>query len=54
MCDYSDAYIVAKGKFTVTNPNNNAYDKKIAFKNNVLFTSSILKINNILIDNAEV
>ena len=26
-CDYSDAYTVVKGKFTFTNPNNNAYDK---------------------------
>ena len=53
MCDYSHVYIVAKGKITVTNPNNNAYDKKIAFKNNALFTSCILKTNNTLIDNAE-
>ena len=27
--------------------------KKLAFKNNAPFTSSILKINNTLIDNAE-
>ena len=30
LCDYSDAYIVVTGKITVTNPNNNAYDKKIS------------------------
>ena len=30
--DYSDAYAVVKGTFTVTQPNDNAYDKKIAFK----------------------
>ena len=53
MCDYSDAYIVAKGKITVTNPNNNAYDKKIALKKNAPFLSCISKINNTLIDNAE-
>ena len=44
LCDYSDAYIVVKGDITVTDPNNNAYDKKLAFKNNAPFTSCILKI----------
>ena len=54
LCDYSDAYIVVKGKIIVTNPDNDAYDKKLAFKNNVPFTSCILKIYNTLIDdNAE-
>ena len=51
--DYSDAYIVVKGKIIVTNPNNDAYDKKLAFKNNAPFVSCILKINNTLIDNAQ-
>ena len=53
LCDYSDAYIVVKGKIIVTNPNNDAYDKKLAFKNNAPFTSCVLKINNTLMDNAE-
>ena len=53
LCDYSDAYIVVKEKFTVTNPNNDAYEEKLAFKNNAPFTSCILKVNNTLIDNAE-
>ena len=53
LCDYSDAYIVVKGDITVTDPNNNAYDKKLAFKNNAPFISCILKINSTLIDNAE-
>ena len=53
LCDYSDAYIVVKGKVTVTNPNNNAYDKKLALKNNAPFLSCISKINNALNDNAE-
>ena len=48
-CDYSDAYIVVKGNITVTNPNNDAYDKKLAFKNNAPFTSCTLKTNNTLI-----
>ena len=53
LCDFSDAYIVFKGTITVTNPNNIAYDKKLALKNNASFTSCISKINNTLIDNAE-
>ena len=51
--DFSDAYIVAKGTITVTNPDNNVYDKKLAFKNNALFVSCISKINNTLIDSEE-
>ena len=53
MCDYNDVYIVVTGKITVANPNNNAYDKKLAPKNNALFFSCISKIYNTLIDNAE-
>ena len=49
----SDAHIVIKGIITVTDPNNNAYDKKLAFKNNAPFISCILNINDTLIDNAE-
>ena len=29
LCDFNDAYIVVKGTITVTNPDNNAYDKKL-------------------------
>ena len=29
LCDFSNAYIVVKGTTTVTNPDNNVYDKKI-------------------------
>ena len=53
LCDYSDEYIVVKGKIIVTNPNNNAYDKKLALKNNAPFLSCISKINNTFTDNAE-
>ena len=53
ICDCSDACIVFKGTITVANLNDNAYDKKLAFKNNVPFTSCILKINNTVSDNAE-
>ena len=37
LCDYNDAYIVVTDKITVANPNNNAYDKKLAPKNNAPF-----------------
>ena len=53
LCDYSDAYIVVKDTITVTNPDNVAYDKKLAFKNNAPFINCISKINNTLIGNAE-
>ena len=53
LCDYSDAYIVLKGKIIAATPDSDAYDKKLALKNNAPFISCILKINNTLIDNAE-
>ena len=53
LCDYSDVYIVVKETITVERQNNNAYDKKLSFKNNAPFISCITKMNNILIDNAE-
>ena len=53
LCDYSDACIVVKRTINVTDPNNNAYDKKLAFKNDAPFISCISKINNTLIDNVE-
>ena len=51
--DYSDIYIVVKATIDIADPNNNVYDKKLAFRNNAPFISSISKINNTLIDNAE-
>ena len=51
--NFSDAYIVVKRIITATDSNNNAYDKKLAFENNALFVSCILKMNNTLIDNTE-
>ena len=53
LCNYSDAYIVVKGTINFTDPNNDAHDKKLAFKNNAPFINSISKINNTLIGNAE-
>ena len=57
LCDYSDAYIPVKGTITVVNigtsetPNND--NKKVIFKNCVLFTSCISRINNTHIDDAQ-
>ena len=42
-----------KGTITVTNANNDAYGKKLGFKNNALFVSCISKISNTFIDKAE-
>ena len=39
-------YIVVTETIAVTKPNNNAYEKKLAFKNNASFNSCITKINN--------
>ena len=44
LCDYSDACIVVKRTISVIRPNNNAYDKKLAFKNNAPFISCIKKL----------
>ena len=53
LCDYSGAYIVLEGTITIAYPNDDAYDKKLAFKNNAPFISCISKINNTFNDNAE-
>ena len=57
LCNYSDAYILAKRTITVANTataeaENNA-NKKVIFKNCAPFTSCISKINNIQIDDAQ-
>ena len=55
LCDCSDAYIVVKGdiKLYMGLNNDDAYDKKFAFKNNAPFISCISKINNTLSGNVE-
>ena len=35
LCDFSDTYIVVKGKVTLTIPNDAKRNKAVAFKNNV-------------------
>ena len=58
LCDYSDAYILVKWNISVKNTAaacvdaNNAA-KNVIFKNCVLFTNCISKINNTKIDNVE-
>ena len=51
--DFSGSYIVVRGTIAATNPDNNAYDKKLPLKNNAPFVSCISKVNNTLFDNAE-
>ena len=53
LCDWEDAYNVVTGKITVTNPSNDAYDKKLALKNNAPFFSCVLRINEELIDDCQ-
>ena len=52
--DYSNAYIVVKGRIIAIGTNDaNRSNKKLTFKINAPFTSCILKINNTSIDNPE-
>ena len=53
LCDFNDAYIVAKGTITVTEPDNAKRNNVVAFKYNAPFINCISKINGVKIDNAE-
>ena len=57
LCDFSNAHIVVKGTITLTKTNGRGIihitNRFLVFKNNTPFTNCILKINNVLIDNAE-
>ena len=54
LCDYSDAYIVVKGKKSVEGDDvDKKGNKSLTFKDNTPFTSCISKINNTFINNAE-
>ena len=61
LCDYSDAYILVKGKIVVAAPGvndnaNNIRDKRsrsVILKNNAPFVSCITKINGKLIEDAD-
>ena len=58
LCDYSDAYILAKGTISVNNTAaqgaaSNNTNKKVIFKNYAPFPNFISEINNTQIDNAK-
>ena len=60
LCDYTDAYIFAKGTITVTGAGDNdaarladERDKGVIFKNCASFVKCINRINNREIDNAK-
>ena len=55
LCDYGDAYILAKGTITVNNTAAaaNNTNKKVVLKNCAQFPNCISKINNTQIDSAE-
>ena len=54
LCDYSDAYILVKGRISVIGTNAAIRrNKKLTFKNYASFRSYITQINNTFIDNAE-
>ena len=60
LCDYSDAYILVKGKITITGAGDGAAarqaderDKSVAFKNCAPFTCCKSDINNIEIDDCQ-
>ena len=58
LCNYSDAYIIVKGTITVSNTAAagtavNNTNKKVLFKNCVIFTTCITKINNTQVGYAE-
>ena len=59
LCDYSDAYILVKGKITITEGDDatarqaDERDKGVAFENCAPFTNCISEINNTKIDNCK-
>ena len=54
LCDYSDAYIIVKGRISVRGTNDaNKINKNLTFKNSVAFRSCILKFNNAFVKNRE-
>ena len=60
LCDYSDAYILVKGKITITGAGADAGARKaderakgVAFKNCAPFINCISEINNTQVDNAK-
>ena len=52
LCDYSDAYILVKGRITITGAGDER-NKGVAFKNCAPFINCISEINNTQVDNAK-
>ena len=54
LCDYADAYILVNGTITVAeNQPRERQNRPIILKNNAPFVSSITRINNELIEDAD-
>ena len=55
LCDFNDAYIVATGKMTATNPGNddNVYNRNVSLKNCAHFFYCVLKRNSQLTADAQ-
>ena len=60
LCDYADAYILAKGTITITGAGNDDATKQaderskgVTFKNCAPFTKCVSGINNTVIDTAQ-
>ena len=60
LCDYRDAYLLVKGKITITGAGDDEVarqaderDKDVAFKNCAPFTNCISEINNTQVENAK-
>ena len=60
LCDYSDAYILAKGKIKITGEGDDAgarqadeRNKDVTFKNCAPFTNRISEINNVQINDCK-
>ena len=60
LCDYSDAYVLVKGKITITGAGDDAAarqaderDKGVGFKSCAPFPNCIIEINNTQIDNSK-
>ena len=60
LCDYSDAYILVKGRVTITGEGDEVAerqaderDKGVGFKNCAPFVNCICEINNTKVDNAK-
>ena len=61
LCDYSDAYILVKGRIIITEAGDDAvvrqadeWNKRVIFKNCSPFTNCKREIHNIGIDNAKI